>query len=492
MEIRYKRTYHPSRGKRYTAGEAPVMLGYAVEAADPRAAMKEGKLAPGEICMMLFGITPEEYAWKDSAPKQLDALVDQLIKHVPADRLIGWRICDLKGTPVQKKLEPVKGASIDEGAFAVRVQEKMRAFAKGPVDDLLLECRLNQKLCAGKDASEEAKQKWRSAKETLGKALLGLEKIYVMDEALMDGKWPAIGFDGRLELFTTEERACKAMEQVTAANAGVQIWKLREIEGGKIEQTLRQFAADGLEALRVDNGFAAADLHTKDFMDLQACENAAIRGLAIREIEFGQRWTKLKEVSAPEQNLRGALESMLSFRNFAWREIGNSTLYSICMNGMRDKRLLLGGKDSGEKLIAVFTDKIRAAAFAERLEGNAVPVGMKFDELIAVPQASGLLIDVGNLNYRLPACEFDKVKDIRTKPPMLVRLRVPEEGKSAEVKPAAEKVVPKVSAELPNPDDYAPAAKTQAPVKEEETPENTQNPAEKAPKKGFFKKLFGK
>ena len=61
MEIRYKRTYSPAKGKRYTAGEITAMLGYAMEIADPRVKLKEGKLAPGEICLLLFGITPEEY-----------------------------------------------------------------------------------------------------------------------------------------------------------------------------------------------------------------------------------------------------------------------------------------------------------------------------------------------------------------------------------------------------------------------------------------------
>ena len=31
MEIRYKRTYSPARGKRYTMGEISAMLGYALE-----------------------------------------------------------------------------------------------------------------------------------------------------------------------------------------------------------------------------------------------------------------------------------------------------------------------------------------------------------------------------------------------------------------------------------------------------------------------------
>ena len=67
MEIQYRRSYVPARGKRYTAGEIPAMLGYAVEIADPRPRMREGKLEPGEThqqalireCREELGITVE-------------------------------------------------------------------------------------------------------------------------------------------------------------------------------------------------------------------------------------------------------------------------------------------------------------------------------------------------------------------------------------------------------------------------------------------------
>ena len=484
MEIRYKRTYLPPKGKRYTAGEIQALLGYAVEVADPRPALKEGRLAPGEICMMLFGITPEEYAWKDSDSRALDQLVEKLCKQIPADRLLGWRICDLKGAVVQKNVQLKTGDSIDDGAFAALVKEKIRQSMTGPIDDVIRESRRLQNLCAAKDVPEGVKQDWQAARTVMGKALLGLEKVYVVDELLTGNRWPSVGFDGRIEVFTTLERAERIKPQITAALGGMEIWSIRELPGAELVNYMRSCGMDGLNALRVDNGFAAAELNLKDFMPDFMGENITLRSFVIREIEAGMRWNKLKETGAEQKHLGSCLEGMLTFRNFAWREIGNASLYAVCAGGAREKCVVLGGKDGGEKLLAVFTDRIRAAAFAEKLDGNPVPVAMKFDELaLRARPFAGLMIDVGVLNYRLPTAEFDKVKELRGKPPVVVRVQKPE----AET-PAPRPKDPADMGSLPNPDDFdAPKLHREVEELPQEAPA-PQNPE----KKGFFKKLFGK
>ena len=485
MEIRYKRTYLPTKGKRYTAGEIQAMLGYAVEAADPRPALKEGKLAPGEICMMLFGITPEEYAWKDSDPRALDQLVDQLCKQIPADRLLGWRICDLKEAVVQKNVQLKTGDSIDDGAFAALVKEKIRKSMTGPIDDVIRESRRLQNLCADKNAPEGVKQDWQAARTELGKAILSLEKVYVVDELLVGGRWPAVGFDGRIEIFTTRERAERIKPQITAAMGGVEIWTIRELPGTEIVNYLRNCGMDGLNALRVDNGFAAAELSLKDFMPDFMSENITLRSFMIREIEAGMRMNKLREMKAEEKHLRSCLEGMLTFRNFAWREIGNATLYALCAGGAREKCVVLNAKDGGERMLAVFTDRMRANSFAQKVDGNPVPVAMKFGELTLRAQAfGGLMVDIGVLNYRLPKAEFEKVKELRSKPPVVVRVQQPEAEKPApQPRQPAEDM-----GSLPNPDDFdAPKVQREPEAKQSELPE-----PEKPEKKGFFKKLFGK
>lgn len=486
MEIRYKRTYLPQRGKRYTAGEIQAMLGFAVEAADPRSALKEGKLAPGEICMMLFAISPEEYAWKDTDPKALDQLVEKLCKQIPADRLLGWRICDLKGAVVQKNVQLKTGESIDDGVFAARVKEKIRQNMSGPIDPVIRESRRLQNLCADKNAPESVKQDWQAARTEMGRAILGLEKIYVVDELLVGGRWPAVGFDGRIEIFTTRERAERIKPQITAAMGGMEIWGIKEIPNEEIVNYLRNCGMDGLNALRVDNGFAAADLYLKDFMPDFMTENITLRSYIIREIEVGMRWNKLKELKAEEKVLRSSLEGMLTFRNFAWRELGNASMYVLCAGGVREKCVVLGAKDGGEKMLAVFTDRVRASAFAEKMDGKPVPVAMKFGELSLRAQPfAGLMIDIGILNYRLLKQEFDKVKELRSKPPVVVRVQKPEnETPAPQPKPRAEVV------SLPNPDDFnAPKIEREP---EEKQPEQPAPEPEKAEKKGFFKKLFGK
>lgn len=489
MEIRYKRTYLPPKGKRYTAGEIQAMLGYAVEVADPRVPLKDGRLAPGEICMMLFGVTPEEYAWKDTDSKALDHLVQKLCKEIPADRLLGWRICDLKGAVVHKSVQLKTGESIDGGAFAARMKEKIRETMSGPIDEIIRESRRLQKLCEDKNAPEGVKQDWKAAREAMGKAILGLEKVYVVDEALVGGRWPSVGFDGRIEVFTTRERAEGIKPQITAANGGVEIWSIRELPGAELVNYLRSCGMDGLNALRVDNGFQAAELNLQDFMPELMGENIALRSLIIREIEAGMRWNKHKEMGTEEKYLRNALEGMLTFRNFAWREIGNAGLYVICAGGVREKCVVLGGKDGGEKLLAVFTDRIRAASFAERLDGNPVPVAMNFDELTQRAQAfNGLMVDVGVLNYRLPAAEFEKVKELRAKPPVVVRVQRPEVQESV---PQPNTRASADMGSLPNPDDFDVPKVQREPERQIEIQTETQN-EEKPEKKGFFKKLFGK
>ena len=94
MELKYQVTYRAKGLKAYSVGEIQG-LGPAMELTEPRLRAAEGKLGPGEICMLIFGVTAEEYAWHENDAKKLDALAEQLRKRVPADRLIAWRVVDL-------------------------------------------------------------------------------------------------------------------------------------------------------------------------------------------------------------------------------------------------------------------------------------------------------------------------------------------------------------------------------------------------------------
>lgn len=483
MEIQYKRTYTPGFGKRYNVGETSALLGFAMEIADPRVRMQEGKMAPGQICVLLFGLTPQEYALKDSDAKALDALADKLAKNVPADRLMGWRIMDLKGAPVQSALRPRTGESIDGGEFARQMRAKASAGPSGPLDAQLMEVRRLQNLCAAADAAEETKQEWQAAKKALGEALLGLKKVYAAYDAASGGRWPSVGFDGRMELFTLPERAERVRRQLSDAQAGVELWSVRVLTAAELKELLISCMGDGLDLLRVDNGFAAAELNIRDFCPAVGMPNAALRSMMIREVQYGLRWNQLKGAGAEEAKTRSALEGMLTLRNFVWRETGNALLYALCAGGNREKCVMLSGKDKPEKMLAVFTEPGRAKSFAARMQEKVQPVEMRFDELAQRGAVcEGMILDMGFIGYRLQKADFDKVKDLRNKPPMVVRIQAENAPKPA-VKSAGD------MGSLPNPDDYAAVPKREAPAPEA-------SPAAPAPepeaRKGFFKKLFGK
>lgn len=511
MEIKYMRTYAP-RGKKYTLGDIPLALGHAMEIIEPRPALAEGKLNPGEMLMLLFALTPEEYALKDSDPRALDALADRLCKNMPSDRLLAYLVRDLKGTPVKSDAKPRLGESIDGGALAARIKEKQIQALAGPLDDQLLACRKLQNLCRGKDAPEGVKADWQAAKAALARSVSELETIHVAYDALLAEKWPAVGFDGRVEIFTTKLRAENAMKQVHKANADVKVWTLKQFSGADVGIFLRKIENDGLTDLRIDNGFASVELSLSDFGNVRREENSPLRSMMLREIAYGMRFNAFKQADAPERNKIGALESMLSLRNFVWHLTGKSILYAACdvpsdgarlcspvvyqrlpqKDGFRavggERCLTLKNKQTNQAMLAVFTTPVQAVAFCERIGSNARPVAMIFDELaLRAAPCEGIVIDPEGLAYRIQKQDFEKVKEARNKPVNIVRVKPAEEQKPAEEapKPAGNDDL----GTLPDPDA---AGVPEAPVRQEIPAEEPAPESEDAPKKGFFKRFFGK
>ncbi len=505
MELKYESTYRAKGLKRYSVGEIQGLNTAAMELAEPRLRTSEGKLEPGEICMLIFGITPEEYAWRGDAPKKLDALADQLRKRVPADRLIAWRVVDLKGQPVQRELKPRTGESIDGGAYAQAMKGRVAPAggAAGPLDAEVLECHRLQKLCAAKEVPEGVRADWDAAKARLGAGIAALEAAWAAYDAPMGGRFPAIGYDGRIEIFTLRERAEAAQSRIAGADG---LWQLRELPKEELRALLDWCAENGIAALRVDNGFAPAELSLKDVREVPDCENAKLRALMLREAQYGLRWNHFKQAQAEERLQRGALESMLTLRSFAWHELGNALLYAVCANpgggsgdlataaaaaklgGARvvpgDRCVLLTEKQSGASRLAAFTSKKRALVLAGKLKGGARPVAMTFDDLAQrAGSCEGLLIDPDDLGYRLPKQEFDRLLKLRGKPPVAVRV------KAAEDLPATEVPAPQLRAEmgdLPDPDRFdAPRGREAPPA--EPSPETS---AEKKPKRlGFWDRV---
>ena len=529
MEIKYNRTFAP-QGKLYSVGEIGVMLGYALEIIEPRVQLAEGKLALGENAMILFGITPEEYAWRQNDIQALNRLAEQLRKEVPADRLIGFQLRDIKGTPVKKEVKLKMGKSIDGGAFAQRMIASRGAVKAGPVDKELMECRRLQQMCATKEGMEANREEFDRVRRELATALRGLDRWYVAYDALVNGRWPAIGFDGRMEMFTDPERAERAKQAVEKASGGIELWKIMEIPAANFESFFKVCAEHGTVQLRVDNGFAAAELGLRDFGRELLEPGVDLRNMILREVSYGVRWKNLKEKNAPEINVRGALESMLTMRNFVYRTVGNAVLYAVAivpqirpeglctpaarakMGAAADKMQLcnaekcavIGDGKSKQSFFAVFTSVKRAAAFAAKAngpQGTGQPVAMVFDEIVPrIANCDGLMIDIESIGYRILKADIEKVMDLRTKPPMVVKIKPEEKENAAGLKIAPVQPAPQpaagMAATLPDPDQFDLPKKAEAP--EAEAPElleadevQDNQPDGDKPRKGFLRKIFG-
>ena len=512
MELKFKRQYISK--KQYAAGEIDVFLGYAMEIIDMRTKLQEGKLEPGESCMLLFGITPEEYAWKDSDTAKLDKLAGELRKNVPADRLIACQARSILGKKVPRAVKPVTTQTIDDGAFARLLMEKMQQNG-GPIDKELLECRRLQNLCKDKNAPEGVKVDFAAAKRELCAKLRTLDKIYAAYDAFIKGEWPSIGYDLHVELFTTLKRAETMQQRMKEANGGMDRWKIREIPGAEFEAFILKLADDGINILRVDNGYAAAEISISDLHSGNNPENADLRMKLIAEVQFALRFKNLKESGAEPKFLNPALESMLTMRNLGERQLGNALLYAICIEKNRgdgllctqeaakkldaaNKRItpaiqtvLLNEPGGKRRFLAAFTSPLRAATLCERLNEDAVPVAMTFDDIAARAQAGdGIIIDPESLSYRVAKEEFERVRDLRGKPPQIVRVKAEEAPQQPAAKP--EIAADDAMGELPDPDALIAKKPEEAPKEVLEVDEISTLAREEKNKKGFFRKFFGK
>ena len=514
MEIKYKQTYAP-KGKNYSVGEVGWMLGYAMQLIDPRPQLESGKLEPGEVCMILLGITPEEYALRESDPKALASLAQQLGKYLPKDRMIGFRVVNLLGKSVQREVKLRVGDCMPDDDFAKHLDNaRGAALRKGPLDDRLAECKRLQALCAQKDVPEQIRLDWLDTRRTLAEGLRAQPALYMAYEAGMNGRWPSFGFDGCVELFTSAERGERARDRLRQDSAGEDIWLIREIKQTELDATLNMLSDCGVKQLRVDNGFTAVRMQLDDLCAATPTDNATLRNFIQREVEYGMRFNRLKAANADEPKQRGALESMLTMRNFALRELGNAVLYVACPDvgngrlctqraGARleganwqvvsaEKCMLITAQDKQKRFLAAFTSPIRLTSFTEQKGANVSAVAMTLDDVIQRAGKDSIMIDPGLIGYCVDDKMTAKALEIRDKPPMAVRIQPPKPQPQPQPQAQASEQKKIGLGDLPDPDsvDWSRSAPPKPQTDSEALPKADSVEAPK--KKGFFKKLFGK
>ena len=111
MELRFNVTY-TNEDLKYAIGTVGPKGAedYAIRVVDPTHIIMTDHetLTPGTDPSALFGLTEEEYNWKDTDPEKLDDLAQKLRTDIPKDRLIAER----DGVRKKDRVE-----SIDYGKF---------------------------------------------------------------------------------------------------------------------------------------------------------------------------------------------------------------------------------------------------------------------------------------------------------------------------------------------------------------------------------------
>lgn len=500
MNVKFKKTF-ATKNNLYGLGEINMMYGYAMEITELRPRLSAGKLQPGEAMLIFFGITPEEYEMRETNPKRLEQLAAAIRKSYPADRLISYLVLNFKGDIIARDVQLETVPTIDENGFP------RPAAQGGAIDAELNACARLQEIPA--DAPEGVKQDWIAARRAAAQALLKLDSFFVAYDLLTNGRYPAQSFDGRIYLFTSMQRAENEHAQVTKA-VGLDIWQIREIKSAEYDRFFAEQRNLGMEFVRVDSGFATAELRIEDFGNAPLAPDARIMNLVLSQVVYGVRWMNMKQKNAPENAVRGAMESTLTMRNFAWREIGNAVLYIACPgNGERectqaaharigegrivpvDACVQIADNSNSKEFIAAFTSAARAAAFAGRINPPLHPVAATFDDIVRLAKGcDGIILNIDEIGYRVQKDHFEDVLELRAKPPIAVRVRA--EADAARESAEETQEAPRMNASLPNPDTALPDPDAHLPKREAIAPQpepQTDAPAKKA---GFFKRLFGK
>ena len=500
MNVKFKKTF-ATKNNLYGLGEINMMYGYAMEITELRPRLSAGKLQPGEAMLIFFGITPEEYEMRETNPKRLEQLAAAIRKSYPADRLISYLVLNFKGDVIARDVQLETVPTIDENGFP------RPAAQGGAIDTELNACARLQEIPA--DAPEGVKQDWIAARRAAAQALLKLDSFFVAYDLLTNGRYPAQSFDGRIYLFTSMQRAENEHAQVTKA-VGLDIWQIREIKSAEYDRFFAEQRNLGMEFVRVDSGFTTAELRIEDFGDAPLAPDARIMNLMLSQVVYGVRWMNMKQKNAPENAVRGAMESTLTMRNFTWREIGNAVLYIACPgNGGRectqaaharigegrivpvDACVQIADNSDSKEFIVAFTSAARAAAFAGCMNPPVHPVAAVFDDVVRLAKGcDGIILNIGELGYRVQKAQFEDVLELRAKPPIAVRVRT--ETDAARESAEETQQAPRMNASLPNPDAALPDPDAHLPKREAIAPQPEPQPEMPAKKVGFFKRLFGK
>ncbi|MBR5309473.1 MAG: hypothetical protein IKU43_11935 [Clostridia bacterium] len=173
-----------------------------------------------------------------------------------------------------------------------------------------------------------------SLKKALFAKLLGLEKIFVLNDAGFDKGFPYAGADGRIEIQTDKARASALKDYLEGK--GEAVVTVEEYSDGEIDKLFDKIIHCGLSEIRLDNGLTPAELDTADLFEtgernLIEVSGRSARGYFLRELQYRYRLENLLADKTDSEEYANLSSAMQKARENGYRALAGSLVYALHM-----------------------------------------------------------------------------------------------------------------------------------------------------------------
>lgn len=290
--------------------------------------------------------------------------------------------------------------------------------------------------------------------------LVQFDELFVIMDQDYAVKYPFIGSDARIDLFTSYGQAQGYVEFLKAKNLGnASVEKLLKADYATF---FGEQMSVGIQIMRINNGTYPVELGlgmvvTTPTVSVMERANVQMRNYFLREMQYGCRLNRMGDIE--EERRKNMIEATLTMRMHGYRELAHACLFVICHGQGEDKvsyyskaayerveevgkRLnvpLVNGQDEqaqvyegvqnlrvavkkadatlAEGMVYAFTSyglakKTLQEVFKDSNEDLIMTI--TFEELLThANQCNGILIDYGLMNYEISKDRFNQIEEAK-------------------------------------------------------------------------------
>lgn len=168
-------------------------------------------------------------------------------------------------------------------------------------------------------------------RELLGK-LFDLESIFVLCWEGINKSTPYVGTDGAVEIQTDRKRA-KDLAVYIEKEQSVEVFVV-EYKNEQFEKFFSDILHSGLFEIRLDRGKASVEIDIREYYtneeeNILEISNRYIRGMFIRQIQYGYRLYKFSDSEISSDEYKNVSSLMLKTENRLYRAFGGGLFYAL-------------------------------------------------------------------------------------------------------------------------------------------------------------------